>query len=126
MRMNMAGERDTEASGLLSGGSAYGAQLSEVSALKESDISYASRSGGSGAVPATKRTGFGKSEIEEEEDGKNSFSKQMTIFQEAGIAEKSNRSNMSSIVSSEGQDGAPQVTVKARLPSVFAEEVGEL
>jgi hypothetical protein len=84
--MNMAGERDTEASGLLSGGGAYGAHPSEVGALKESDMSYASILGGSAAVPATKRTGFGKSEIEEEEeDGKNSFSQQMTIFQEAGI-----------------------------------------
>jgi hypothetical protein len=33
---------------------------------------------------------------------------------------------MSSIVSSEGQDSAPQVTTQARLPSIFAEEVGEL
>jgi hypothetical protein len=126
MRMNMAGERDSEASGLLYGGGAYRTHPSEVSALKESDIS--ARFDGSAAVTANKQTG--KSEIEEE-DGKNSFSRQLTIFKEAGIDQKSNRSILSSIVSSEGQEDSPkhqqtQITVHARLPSVFAEEVGEI
>ena len=71
MRMNMAGEQDTEASGLLSGGGACGTHPSEVSTLKESNIS--TRFDGSAAVPAnaeahhqalSKKTA--KTEIEEE------------------------------------------------------------
>jgi hypothetical protein len=120
MRMNMAGGRDSDASGARAGGGAWGQTLSEISALKESEISTLN-SKATSALPSRRPTG--KPDIEEE-DGKDSFSRQVTLFGEAGIAEKSNKSNMSSILSSEGQDVLE--TAKARLPSVFAEEVGEL
>ena len=116
----MAGARDS-ASG--AGAGAWGNTLSEISALKESEISTLN-SKVTSALPSARPTGqpdFIDVEIEEE-DGKGSFSRQVTLFGEAGIAEKSNRSNMSSVLSSEGVLD----TAKARLPSVFAEEVGEL
>ena len=117
MRMNMAGERGSEASDFGAGG-ASGTHLSQSSALKESEIS--SRFAGSSAVPSKRPTGMPA--IGGEPEGKDSFSRAATLFEEAGIAAKSNKS---SIVSSEGQDGILDPT-KARLPSVFAGGVGEL